>query len=271
VRHETLERFASAFESCGFRRDAFRAAYGLAEATLLVSCTPSEKEPRRFPLERAALEQHRVVVRPHDNAAHIVVGCGRPAGTDVRIVDPATAFECPADRIGEIWVAGPGVASGYWNRPDDSRETFGAVLRDTGEGPFLRTGDLGFVYDGEVVVTGRLKDLIILDGRNHYPQDIEHTVSTSAPALRPNACAAFSVDGEAGERLVVAAEVDRGVRDAHEIVLAVRRAVALTHDVRADVVVLVRPGTLPKTSSGKIQRHAARAAFLAGTLDVVPG
>jgi acyl-CoA synthetase (AMP-forming)/AMP-acid ligase II len=269
VRPETLDRFAAAYESCGFRRNAFRAAYGLAEATLVVSCSAPNQEPRRFPLERAALEQHRVVFAPEDNAAHTVIGCGPPAGTTVRIVDPVTALECPPHHIGEIWVKGPGVGTGYWNRPEESKETFGASIRDSGEGPFLRTGDLGFVHDGEVVVTGRVKDLVIIDGRNHYPQDIEDTVSSSAPALRPGGCAAFSVDGEAGERLVVAAEVDRGVHDLNAIMLAIRRAVALTHDVRADVIALVRPGTLPKTSSGKIQRHAARAAFLAGTLDIV--
>jgi acyl-CoA synthetase (AMP-forming)/AMP-acid ligase II len=271
VRPHTLDRFVAAFESCGFRRETFGAAYGLAEATLLVSCSPVGREPRRFALERAALEQHRVVFTPQDDAAHVVVSCGPPAGTntDIRIVDPATSRECPPRHIGEIWISGPGIAAGYWNRPDESREVFGARLAETGEGPFLRTGDLGFMQDGEVVVTGRVKDLVIVDGRNHYPEDIEHTVSTSAPTLRVGGCAAFSVDGAAGERLVVAAEVDRGVRDLNEIVLAVRRAVSMTHDVRADVVVLVRPGTLPKTSSGKIQRHAARAAFLAGTLDIV--
>lgn len=271
VRHETLDRFATAFEACGFRRAAFRAAYGLAEATLLVSCSAPEAEPRRFALDRAALEQHRAILAPHDDGARTVVGCGSPTGSEVRIVDPTTAIECPPDHIGEIWVRGPSVAGGYWNRPEESLATFGAVMGNSGEGPFLRTGDLGFVHDGEVVVTGRAKDLVIIDGRNHYPQDIEHTVSSSTSVLRPGGCAVFSVDGPTGERLVVAAEVDRGTHDVGNIVLAVRRAVAVAHDIRADVVVLLRPGALPKTSSGKIQRHAARAAFLTGTLDTVPG
>ena len=270
VRPDTLDRFALAFESCGFRRDAFRAAYGLAEATLLVSCSPSGHEPRRFALERAALEQHRVVFTSQDDAAHTVVGCGPPAGadTDVRIVDPDTARECPPQHIGEIWASGRGSPSGTGTVP---------MRRGRRSAQSLPTPARGRSYAPATwASSGRrsrghraVKDLVILDGRNHYPEDIEHTVSSSAPTLRVGGCAAFSVDGAEGERLIVAAEVDRGVRDLNEIVLAVRRAVSVTHDVRADVVVLVRPGTLPKTSSGKIQRHAARAAFLAGTLDIV--
>jgi acyl-CoA synthetase (AMP-forming)/AMP-acid ligase II len=269
IRGETLDRFAEAFAPAGFRPEAYRSAYGLAEATLLVSAGTPGAGARRYTLDAAALEQHRVVQVPEGSGGRTTVSCGRPvAGVEVAVVDPVSEEPCAADHVGEVWVRGPNVASGYWNRLNESAAVFGAHLPD-GRGPFLRTGDLGFLQDGELVITGRIKDLIILDGRNHYPQDIEEAVERSVPGLRPGGCAAFSVDTPGGERLVVAAEVERGhlVADHGALGRAIRRAVAEEHAVHVYRVALLRPWAIPRTSSGKIQRHACRAAFLAGTLD----
>jgi acyl-CoA synthetase (AMP-forming)/AMP-acid ligase II len=177
------------------------------------------------------------------------------------------------------------VARGYWQRAEESRETFSAFLADTGEGPFLRTGDLGFIRQDQLFVTGRLKDLIIIGGRNHYPHDIERTAAEAHPAVRATGCAAFSVQGSAAERLVIAAEIEHGLSARHgananrarlhiqaaELIEAIRRAVAENHDVRVDQVVLVKTGTLPKTTSGKLQRYACRTQFLDGRLETLNG
>jgi acyl carrier protein len=162
------------------------------------------------------------------------------------------------------------VARGYWEQPEESDLTFRAYTAN-GEGPYLRTGDLGFFHDGELYITGRIKDLIILRGRNHYPHDIEQTAERSHPALRPAGGAAFAVEADIGERLVFVSEVERSGRTvpAEEVAAAVSLAVAEQHDVPVDAVLLLRPGSIPKTSSGKIQRHTCKACYLAGTLDVV--
>jgi acyl-CoA synthetase (AMP-forming)/AMP-acid ligase II len=209
------------------------------------------------------LREHRVVEKPqteqlqNDGDTRAIVGCGRPASAlRVSIVNPETERPSETGSIGEIWVSGPTVASGYWNRPEDTRDTFDARLADTGDGPFLRTGDLGFVQDGELFVTGRCKDLIIVRGRNHYPQDIEDTVVRVLPAIRPGTCAAFSVDSGSEEKLVVILEMPRP-RPEHLDVLAgdIRQAVAGAHELQVSTIVLVRPGAIPRTSSGKARRR----------------
>ncbi|HVG10832.1 MAG TPA: non-ribosomal peptide synthase/polyketide synthase, partial [Thermoanaerobaculia bacterium] len=258
VRAETLERFAEAFAPCGFRRQAFYPCYGLAEATLIASGgLPGSGVVERAFEDEAAPKGKRLV------------GNGQSLEDQrLTVVDPETGVPCAPGVVGEIWVAGPSVAQGYWNRPEETLAAFGARL--AGEGPFLRTGDLGFLEGGELFVTGRLKDLIILRGRNHYPQDIEVTVEAAHPALRPGCSAAFSVDIAGEERLVVAAELERTARDGHErVVEAVRQAVAEDHEAQVHEVVLIRVATLPKTSSGKIQRRACRGQYLAGELTVV--
>jgi acyl-CoA synthetase (AMP-forming)/AMP-acid ligase II len=274
VRHETLERFAAAFEPCGFRREVFHPCYGLAEATLLVSGGHAGTGPVARPVRASLLEQGQVVdASDGESDARRVVGCGRvPPDLTIVIADPESGARCEPDRIGEIWVSGPSVAGGYWGRPEETRQTFAAWLSDSGEGPFLRTGDLGFVKGGELFVTGRLKDLIIIGGRNHHPHDIEHTVERSHAWVRPSACAAFSVDVDGEERLVVAAEVDHHRRPptgVEEVVRSIRRAVAEHHQLPVYKVLLLRVGGIPKTSSGKLQRHACRTAFLAGAADAL--
>ncbi|MBW8873687.1 MAG: amino acid adenylation domain-containing protein [Acidobacteria bacterium] len=276
VRAGTLRRFAAAFAPCGFRAAAFRPCYGLAEATLLVSGWRQEGEPRVRALDTEALERHEAEDAVDSARSRELVSCGLGVQT-VLAVDAESGETCPPGRVGEIWVDGPSVAQGYWERPEETVATFGARLAD-GTGPFLRTGDLGFVSEGELFLTGRLKDLIILRGRNHYPQDLELTAERSHAGLRAGGGAAFAVDitGEAGEeRLVIVHEVERHARagmegeKTEEIAAAVRRGVAEEHEVSVAEVVLIRPETLPRTSSGKVRRHACRELYLQGGLRVL--
>ena len=271
VRAETLARFAEAFAPSGFRRAALYPCYGLAEATLFVAGGEGGAGPVIGAFRGAALERDRAAeAPPDDSSARLLVGCGRGwEGQEVAVVDPESGRRCPPDRVGEIWVAGPSVAAGYWERPEETASAFGALLPG-GSAPYLRTGDLGFVKDGELYVTGRLKDLVILRGRNLYPQDLEATAEASHPALRPGGSAAFPVEAGGEERLVIAAEIDRRREgEAADAAAAVRRAVAEEHEVQVHEVVLLRLGSLPKTSSGKVQRHACRAAWDAGSFEAV--
>src|SRR6185369_17208286 len=210
VRSHTLEEFAAAFASCGFRWKAFYPAYGLAEATLKVSGGLRNSEPVICSVEAAALEKGKIVETVEQGPeVRTLVGSGRVTfDSRVVIVNPETLTRCAPDEVGEIWVSGPGIAQGYWQKPKETRETFQAHLADTHEGPFLRTGDLGFINGGELFVTGRLKDLIIIRGLNHYPQDIELTAERSHPALRLGGGVAFSIDVDSEERLVMVNEID---------------------------------------------------------------
>jgi acyl-CoA synthetase (AMP-forming)/AMP-acid ligase II len=273
VQKSTLDRFASAFAPYGFRWEALCPCYGLAEATLFVSGPRESSGPTFRLVDRKALDDNRVIPASiEDHRARNLTNCG---GTcieqEVRIVDPNLCTECPPDRVGEIWLRGPSITRGYWNRPDESWNTFHAYLADTGQGPFLRTGDLGFIDNGQLYITGRLKDLIIIRGRNHYPEDIEQTVQQSHPELRPGSCAAFSIDITGQEELVVVVEKERGKQgqSLEEIIGAIRQAVSEEHELQVYAVALVKPGNVPKTSSGKTQRHACRLAFLAGKLAAI--
>jgi natural product biosynthesis luciferase-like monooxygenase protein len=311
IRAETLERFITTFEPCGFRKEAFYPCYGMAEASLFVSGGIKTNIPVVAQVEAAALQQNKVVAAAnYYKDAQKIVGCGKTwLEQKIKIVNPKLLTECLPDQVGEIWVSSPSVAKGYWNQPEQTKQTFCAYLADNDEGPFLRTGDLGFMQEGELFVTGRLKDTIIIRGCNHYPQDIELTVEQSHPAIRnPNCTAAFSVDVEGEERLVVVAEVGRRymerrrrselpagtgaqrrqlsacrqtelepgsepvVRkplDVAAVSATIRQAVAQQHDLQVYAVLFLKPGSIFKTSSGKLQRHACRESFLAGTLEVI--
>ncbi|HEV8580076.1 MAG TPA: non-ribosomal peptide synthase/polyketide synthase [Thermoanaerobaculia bacterium] len=275
VRASTLERFAETFAPCGFRPQAIYPCYGLAEATLFVTGGGRGRQPRRALLDAEALERNEAVPAAlADGTARLVVGCGQAwGGQRVVVADPETGTACPAGAVGEIWVSGPSVARGYWRNQEATERDFNAFLliaEGHSEGPFLRTGDLGFVADGELYITGRLKDLVILRGRNHYPQDLELTAEASHPDLRPGNGAAFSVEVSGEERLVLVLEVERRRRKGfEEVAEAVRRAVAAEHEVQVFEVVLIRPGALPKTSSGKVQRSLCRRLYLADELPVV--
>src|SRR6218665_2370313 len=271
IRVDTLERFVEAFGPCGFRREAFYPCYGLAEGTLIAAGGPRGRAPLHRALDAAALERHQVEGARPGAASHLMVSCGQSLpGHALRVVEPSSRVSCPEGKVGEIWLAGPSVAQGYWRRPEESAHAFQAHTAE-GQGPWLRTGDLGVFQDGELFVTGRLKDLIIIRGRNHYPQDIELTVEKSHPALRPGCVAAFSIEESGEERLVVVQEVD--ARKLHEplesLVATVRQRVAEVHEVRLHALVLLEPGSISKTSSGKIQRRACRTGFLEGSLQEV--
>ncbi|MFF8811781.1 SDR family NAD(P)-dependent oxidoreductase [Streptomyces pactum] len=269
VRAETLDRFTRAFAPSGFGRSAFLPCYGLAEGTLCVSAGSRTAEPVLRELAADALAGHRAEAATGDGPVRTSVGCGWSVDDQrIEIVDPRTRTRVPAGTIGEIWVAGPSVAQGYWERPEESAEVFAARLADSAEGPFLRTGDLGFLDGTELHVTGRAKDLIIVAGRNHYPQDIERTVEECDPLLRPGNGVACAYDADGEERLVVLQEVTGRPEPAVAagIFDAVRARLAEEHGLRPHHIVLLRRGSIPKTSSGKLQRSAALAAFLAGDL-----
>jgi natural product biosynthesis luciferase-like monooxygenase protein len=274
IRRETLERFAAKFKPCGFQARFFYPCYGMAESTLMASGGSVKDEPIYCTVEAQALEQNRVVEASSDtqNMRHLVGSGHSWLQTKIVIANPELLTQCAPHQVGEIWVSGSSVAQGYWRLPEKTKTTFGAYLADTGEGPFLRTGDLGFLKDGELFVTGRLKDLIIIRGRNYYPQDIELTVEQCHPALRPTCSAAFAVEVENSEQLVVACEVERNYLrrlNVNEVIEAIRSAVSEQHELQVYAVLLLKTGSIPKTSSGKIQRHACRAEFLAGTLNTV--
>lgn len=271
----TLDRFAETFAPCGFRREAFYPCYGLAEATLIVSGARKTEPPVIVPVRAPSLEQNRAELVPaEDPEAHLVVGCGKPlTPAEVVIVDPETALPCPPGRVGEIWVSGPSVAQGYWEHSEATEATFRARLGDGTGGFFMRTGDLGFLHDRELVVTGRRKELIILRGRNFYPQDIERIAESSHESLRPGHLAAFAINPgtDSEEKLVLVAEVQRGYREgaSPELVSTIRRAITEAFGLDLHSLVLIRTGSLPKTSSGKIQRTLSRSDFLKNELEVV--
>lgn len=274
IRAETLERFSAAFAQCGFSQEAFYPCYGMAETTLLVSGGLKAAPPAVHQFQGAALEQNRVLkAATQQKDTRRLVGLGKTClDQKIVIVDPESLTQCRADQVGEIWVSGLSVARGYWMRPEETEQTFHASTADTGAGPFLRTGDLGFLHEGELFVTGRIKDVIIIRGRNHYPQDIELTIEKSHSALRPSCSAAFSVEVEGEERLVVVAEVERSYLrklNVDEVIGVIRKAVSEQHELQVYAVLLLKTGSIPKTSSGKIQRHACRAGFLDKSIDAV--
>ena len=270
IRADTLERFAATFAECGFQRQAFYPCYGMAETTLMVSGGLKTTAPVLQPFQQTALARNQVIPAVGDK---ILVSCGQIL-EDMQIVitNPDSLTCCNSDEVGEIWVAGGSVAQGYWNQIEQTQQIFQAYLQDTGKGPFLRTGDLGFLHQGELFITGRLKDLIIIRGRNHYPQDIEQTAEQSHPALQPSNSAAFTVEVDNEERLVLAIEVKRTYLknlDGDEVIRAIRQAIVEEHELQVYAVVLLKTGSIPKTSSGKIQRHACRLGFTNNSLDVV--
>ncbi|PSN13289.1 AMP-dependent synthetase [filamentous cyanobacterium CCT1] len=278
VHQATLTQFAAAFAASGFRPQAFYPCYGMAETTLLVTGEAVQTEPKHLILKSSDLQQNQVtlVAASDDDAARPIVSCGPPAiANQVCIVDPDGHRPCPPNTIGEIWVRwSRSVAQGYWRREAATQEAFQATLADGAEGPFLRTGDLGFLHGDDLYVTGRLKDLIIIRGRNHYPQDIEATAEQAHRALRQGSGAAFSVVWDDTEHLVIVHELERSAlrtADPEAIFSALRRQVAEHHDLQVGAIALLKPNAMPKTSSGKVQRHLCRSMFLTGQFDVVHG
>jgi acyl-CoA synthetase (AMP-forming)/AMP-acid ligase II/acyl carrier protein len=274
IRKQTLEKFCKIYQNFGFCWSTFSPGYGLAEATLKVCSVQNSHSPTIYTVDSTALEQNRIVeASRHSERSKALIGCGSPLlDTKVIIVDPDSLTQCSLNQVGEIWVSSSSVAQGYWNRVEDTNKTFQAYLADTKEGPFLRTGDLGFFYKGELFVTGRIKDMIIIRGRNYYPQDIELTAEQSHPALRSGFSASFFIEVNDSERLVIALEVKRDCLrslNVDEVIHAIRQSVAEQHELELYAIVLLKTASIPKTSSGKIQRHACRVNFETGSLDVV--
>lgn len=271
IRQETLEKFAATFAECGFRPEAFYPCYGMAEATLMVSGVAKTSVPRCKTIDKIALSQNQVCESDANQDSQTFVSCGYSIPEQqIVIAHPENCTRCQPNEVGEIWITSPSVGKGYWHRSLETEQTFHAYLKDTGEGPFLRTGDLGFLDNSELFITGRAKDLIIIRGRNLYPQDIELTAEKSHPSLRLGSCAAFAVEVDNEERLVVVQELEfRAKPNYEEVISNLRQAIAEEHEIQVYAVVLIKPGTISKTSSGKIQRRATRAAFLANSLDIV--
>lgn len=284
INYQVLEQFAETFAECGFDRSAFYPCYGMAEATLIISGGVTPQIPVYKTIDDQALKQNQILpVSLSDNTHHqrTLVGCGQTfADQQIKIIHPDSLQQLPDLNVGEIWVKGPSIAQGYWGNQSLTTHTFQAYVGD--EGPFLRTGDLGFLEKGELFITGRLKDVIIINGQNYYPQDIEWTVEQSHPLIRAAGVACFGVNVAGEEKLVILAEVDRLWRelrnkplqadmngkpnDAKDLFQGIRRAVSQNHDLSIHATLLLKPGSLPKTSSGKIQRHICRQNFLDGTL-----
>lgn len=288
VRADTIERFHAAFGDRGLDRRAHRPSFGLAEATVFVTAAPGPPVTTWFDRDELAFGSAVPVSRDHP-AATPLVSVGSGVGQRVLVVDPHTRTRCADGRVGEIWVNGPNIGVGYWDRPEATAETFRGVLADPAgdlpDRPWLRTGDLGVVHAGEVHVTGRIKDLVIIDGRNHYPHDIEETVEGTHPSIKKGRVAAFSVPAEEGERLVVVAEpartqqaptdagqaggaeaTDAATVDPRALTTAVRREVAERHGIGLHDFLLLEAGTVPRTTSGKLARGACRQRYLAGKL-----
>lgn len=278
INPRVMREFHEAFAECGFKWESFSPAYGLAEATLLVSSTPVGEAPVILSLEASELEKGRIsLAGPESSYIREAVSCGAlVCETDVAIVNPDELTRCEADEVGEIWVNDPGVAHGYWQRPKATRETFEAQIAGEGATRYLRTGDLGFVKDGNLYITGRIKDLIIIRGTNHYPQDIEWTVQQIDTAMRSDYGACFSIIEDGEERLVVVQEVERSqqnrIKDptaAENLITDIRQAISEAHELQVYAVALVKSGNVLKTSSGKIQRRKCKTSFLAGELEVL--
>ncbi len=269
-----IDAFTERFRACGLKEHAVRPAYGLAEATVFVAATRPGIRATALPASTSALQHHRIEPARGGEPATDVVAHGRAWGQELIVVDPDTHALLNAGLVGELWVRGPNVGAGYWGRDDESRSTFGAELREPPDGlagAWLRTGDLGAMYDGHLFITGRRKDVVIIDGRNVYPQDIEHTVEGAHPVIAAHRSAAFGVrEASQTEALVVVAEVHRDAPSDDASRLAARwaavEAVSAQHGVRVREVVLVQPHTVPRTSSGKIARAATRDLFISGSL-----
>ncbi|WP_433712647.1 fatty acyl-AMP ligase [Nocardia sp. CA-084685] len=263
IRAEALTAFTETFAPYRFRHRAHTPGFGLAEATLSVTVCGVRDEPATHRFDRMALAQGRAQPAPQGVP---LVGCGIPVGQQVAVVEPDEHTEVAAGTVGEIWVCGPNVCAGYYNNPIATAATFRATL-DGSEESWLRTGDLGFWHDDQLYIAGRLKDLIVIDGRNHYPADIESTVSDCAPEVRVGHVTAFGHDDGHREDLVVVAELaDAAATGSAELARRIRNAIAAAHEVTPGAVVLVEPGRIPKTSSGKLRRGECRALYRAGHL-----
>jgi amino acid adenylation domain-containing protein len=272
VNAETLNTFSKKFAPAGFRYSAFFPCYGLAEATVYVSGGPVADTPRVLNLNKVSLEKNKVELSDReDESIKKIVGCGKAIIDEkILIVNPENLCSVKEDEIGEIWVSSPGVSSGYYNQEKNSKDIFQAYTSDTKEGPFLRTGDLGFIKDNELFVTGRLKDLLIIRGSNHYPQDLEYTVEKCTDTVRESFGAAFQVEIDGQDEVVIVYEIKpRKEINWEEVAQEIRRSVSESHELKVYEIAFIKAKTIPKTSSGKIQRRAAKQLYLNNELEII--
>jgi acyl-CoA synthetase (AMP-forming)/AMP-acid ligase II len=272
VHHKTLDQFAEYFAPCGFRPAAFMPCYGLAESTLMVTRARKATSPLMQNVVNSGLQQNQAIVTADNKEdTRTLVSCGQKmSDLDLRIVNRETLTACKANEVGEVWVSGPSVACGYWSKPSETEFTFGARLSDSMDGPFLRTGDLGFLHEGELYITGRIKNLIISEGKNHYPHDIERTVELSHPAIRLSGCAVFSVYKSLREKIIVFVELEqRFAAKTDEVIKNIRGAISTHHGLHAHDIILTNPGGIPKTTSGKIKHFLCKEYYLGGTLEKI--
>ncbi len=269
IYRKTLDQFADYFASCGFRKETFVPCYGLAESTLLVSAGSKGNTPLTKHLLMHGLAQNQVIISLEETEdTRTLVSCGQPnAEQKVKIVNTETMIPCQPGEIGEIWVSGASIANGYWNNPTETAFTFSAKLAADSEETFLRTGDLGFLHEGELYVTGRLKSLIISDGKNHYPQDIERTVEECHPSIRKGGCAVFSILHNEYEAIIIIVEAEHKLpMNEEEIFKAIREAVSINHGLFINDIKITNPGGIPRTTSGKIRHFLCQQYYIAGTL-----
>ncbi|MEM7792884.1 MAG: fatty acyl-AMP ligase [Cyanobacteria bacterium P01_C01_bin.118] len=275
IQAKTLEQFSAKFEVCGFRREAFYPCYGMAETTLMITGSHPTQPPTVKWVKTQAMANDRVIYcAAEEEDAQALVGCGHIVdGMEMVIVNRQSTKACVSGEIGEIWVRGASVTQGYWHQSIAEQDCWGTWPEESSP-LYLRTGDLGFVDDmNELFITGRLRDMLIIRGKNHYPQDIEKTVQQCHAALRPNRGAAFGVDQNGQNRLIIIQEVERvywRTLDVETVTAQVKEQVTAQHQLRVDDVVLVRPGSIPLTTSGKIQRYICRLEYLDGKLQVIP-
>jgi amino acid adenylation domain-containing protein len=274
VRSNVLDNFASYFAKTQFKKSAFLPCYGMAEATLFITGGGQSTRPQYVRVDKKSLENNLVVVDPKDKQTTIsVVGCGESSSDqDVKIVCPKSFEQCAADQIGEIWASGPSIAAGYWNNFSATEKIFKAQIKNLSSRFYLRTGDLGFIFNNELFVVGRLKDLIIIHGHNYYPQDIEYQMEICHPSLKSNGNAAFSIDIMGEERLVVVQEIERShIRklDSKEVIAEIRKAISSHFDLKIHSILLLKTGQVPKTSSGKVKRNECRDKYLKHTFETI--
>jgi len=274
IRKDTLERFVNKFSTFGFQPEDFYPTNGMAETTLIISGGKVTEKPVYLYYDKDALERNKIeIIDEKDENAYCQVSVGRPwIDTNIIIVDPESFERCNEREIGEIWISGSIVAQGYLDKPEETKHTFSAHVAKTGEGPFLRTGDLGFYHDSNLYVSGRLKDLVIIRGRNYYPQDIEFITENVHDGIRSTCSAAFSIDKDDEEKLVIVAEVERTFLrdiDVEGVCDRIRQAIFEEFEIEIYEIQLLRTASILKTSSGKIQHSECKEAYLNGTLNVV--
>ncbi|NQU34074.1 MAG: non-ribosomal peptide synthetase, partial [Bacteroidetes bacterium] len=274
IRKSTYLNFSSKFKAAGFAEKQLYSCYGMAETTLIVTGGYRNEKPKYLSVDTTSLSENKVVIVSEANKnLTSLVGCGHIwLDTKIEIVNPKTMQKCSHDEVGEIWISGPTIADGYWNNPEETKMTFGAMIADLNEGPFLRSGDLGFFHEKELFITGRIKDLIIIRGVNYYPNDIEFSIQNAIPELRQNGGAAFPITVDDTEKLVVVQELERtAMRDTdHNLIIdRIREVIAEEHELEVHSIVLIRAGSIPMTSSGKIQHRQTKYEYLHGDLSIV--